>query len=342
VLEGSCPKRGEALDLFFPDSARHPYYIVTPDYTRYSAGIKVLHTLCHMLNVRGQSAFVVTAYVNPDLVTPRLTEDIVDLHFAAKRTPIVVYPERLVGNPLNGACVVRYLLNVPGLLGIGPAFGPDDILIWYAEVYRRQCNGTEPILEIPTSDARMFSPPPAVQKRSGTCFYAGKFKLFSGRELLPVTRESTEIPYGGDGTSQQELAELFRRSELFYAYENTALALEATLCGCPTVVLTSEFTRRPDEGVARWPGIAWGNEPDEIEWAKRTVHLARDHYQQHATNALRQLDDFIAMTQERAAERPYASRITPVNPHLPPAAPVPLSITRRCKNAAKALLGRLQ
>jgi hypothetical protein len=344
-MSRSSLKAGEVLDLFFPSSSRHPYYVVTPDYTRYSAGIKVLHTLCHMLNMRGQSAFVVTGYVNPDLVTPKLTEDIVDAHFAAKRTPIVVYPERLVGNPLEASCVVRYLLNIPGLLGGEGAFRPEEILIWYAEQFREACNGTGPILEIPTSDARIFSPPVKQQKRSGSCFYAGKFKRFANGDLLPMTRDSVEIPYGGDGkTGQQDLAELFRRSEVFYAYEDTALTVEATLCGCPAVIIPTKYTcNLSDEVLSRWPGIAWGTEPAAVEQAKRTVGAAYESYTRRAEAALKQVDEFVQMTQQIAATRAYTDRIRLVDPHAPPASlPPPVPLRERGKNAVKALLGRLQ
>ncbi|MGC4074594.1 MAG: hypothetical protein QM760_19255 [Nibricoccus sp.] len=37
----------------------NPIYIVTPPYQRISAGVKVLHSLCHYLNLFGEQAFVV-------------------------------------------------------------------------------------------------------------------------------------------------------------------------------------------------------------------------------------------------------------------------------------------
>ena len=40
---------------------RHPYYIVAPGWTRTSAGIRVLHRLCHALNEAGERAFVLRA-----------------------------------------------------------------------------------------------------------------------------------------------------------------------------------------------------------------------------------------------------------------------------------------
>ncbi len=41
-------------------SRRNPYYIVAPEYTRHSAGIKVLHMLCNALNRAGERAYLIT------------------------------------------------------------------------------------------------------------------------------------------------------------------------------------------------------------------------------------------------------------------------------------------
>jgi len=41
-------------DSFVP-AAGNPFYIVTPQYTRISAGTTVLHLLCHYLNVAGEN-----------------------------------------------------------------------------------------------------------------------------------------------------------------------------------------------------------------------------------------------------------------------------------------------
>ncbi len=333
-----------ALDVMFPDASRMPYYIVAPAYTRFSAGIKVLHTLCHLLNLRGQSAFVVSAEVNPDLVTPILTHQIVESHFQAGRTPIIIYPERMTGNPLNASCVVRYLLNIPGLLGVEGGFGKEDILIWYCDHYRKACHGTEPILEIPTSDTRTFHPPTDGIEREGSCFYAGKFRIFSGEELSPITKDSVEIPFGGDGvTTQAQMAELFRKSEIFYAYEPTALGLEATLCGCPCVLVPSQFHRKPaDRPALVWPGVVWGDDAEAIALAKATVHESLPKYVELAETTLRQLDDFVSLTQGAARAIPYREKIRLVDPHAPLPQVPPLPPKERLKNTAKAFLGRIR
>ena len=65
-------------------ASKNPYYIVSPNYTRESAGIRALHLLCHYLNINGERAYLlIYPYRNstpssPDLYTPLLTQEIVN------------------------------------------------------------------------------------------------------------------------------------------------------------------------------------------------------------------------------------------------------------------------
>lgn len=142
--------------------------------------------------------------------------------------------------------------------------------------------------------------------RAGTCFYASKYCQFGGA-LLPATTDSTEITrFLPDSPSQQEIADLFRRSTLFYTYENTALALEAVMCGCPAVFLPNphlkEIIGLEEHGL---DGIAWGDAPAEVARARATVGAAAAHYQTLLTKFWNDLDAFIAMTQTAAQATPY-------------------------------------
>ena len=341
------PERGICHDLLFPDHSRRPYYIVAPEWTRYSAGVKVLHLLCHLLNLRGQSAFVVSSGVNPDLVTPVLSEKVVQSHYREQRTPIVVYPETLAGTPLRAGCVVRYLLNYPGLLGGPSEFSPQELQIWYAESMREEWGGSDIVLSIPTSDSDLFRPPQPGSSRRGSCFYAGKFKRHSGESLSPITKDSIEIPGprldnhsdGEEGCpTPAEIAALFQRSEVFYCYEASALVLEAVLCGCPAVLIPSKFFDRPFcIHQLGWTGVAWGDSREAFEEARRTVGQAREKYDQWVQAAFCQLDEFIERTQQKARETAYDEKVLLVNPYVPHRR---LTLVRRCKQVAKAFLGR--
>mgnify|MGYP001330830934 CR=1 FL=1 len=96
----------------YEDGAAHPYYIAAPDYRESSAGVRVMHRLCHMLNTQGLEAYVVGAEVfHPQLVTPCLDSKTSIRHRRENRIPIAIYPDIITGNPLNAPVCVRYMLN---------------------------------------------------------------------------------------------------------------------------------------------------------------------------------------------------------------------------------------
>ena len=294
----------------FPPSP-HPYYIVAPPYTRQSAGIKALHILCHALNRAGYEAYVVVypnhlglgLGTNPDLLTPCLTAADLKRHRDHNLSPIVVYAETIKGNPFSAKTVVRYVLNFPGLLGGDAAYPADEIIFGYSRVLAEAGGAPDNVLFVPASDATVFTPIEN-QERSGTCFWAAKYVAVHNGELLPVTAHSVEITRERrDSQTIPEIVELFRKSELFYTYENTALALEAAMCLCPTVFLpTPWLTEVIATKELGWDGFAWGTDPDEIARAKATVHLARQRYLTTYTKFWTDLSKFAQKTQARAAE----------------------------------------
>lgn len=300
--------------------ASNPYYIVAPPYIRTSAGIKVLHLLCHCLNRLGHTAYVLlypampwrSHQIGPDLMTPVLNNDIVKSHFERGLAPIMVYPETISGNPFNSPCVVRYVLNFPGLLGGDKVYAPDELCFSYGEVLAKHTHHPDNILFLPAVDTNVYYPPPAGSERKGTCFYADKYQVAHKGKLFDITKDSLEITRDKpDSQTPQEIAEIFRRSELFYAYENTALAIEAVLCGCPVVFLPNpHLTDMIALKELGCDGYAWGAEPQEIARAKATVAKGAENYIKSYQIFWKDLDAFIIKTKAHVAEKAYT---IPVN-----------------------------
>jgi hypothetical protein len=100
---------------------------------------------------------------------------------------------------------------------------------------------------------------------------------------------------------QKTIAGIFRRSELFYVYENTALITEACLCGCPAVMLPNPWLTAPiSRHELGLDGIAWGDDPAVIAEARRTVGNVRARYEATITAFFDQLDHFVRLTQAAA------------------------------------------
>lgn len=308
----TTPLQGTLSDLsLMPPLGRNPYYIVTPPYSRFSAGFKALHLLCHSLNRIGHNAFVLIMpdlpaglpAVHPDLLTPRLTQDIVDFHYREKRTPVVVYPEIIAGNPLGAPVVARYILNFPGLLGGSNNFPSEEMLFGYSRVLSSAVGFPDQVLFIPVSDTNVFHPGSPDQPRSGSCFYAYKYRLQHGGQLFAQTRDSLEITRE---QTPEQLADIFRRSKRLYCYENTAIALEATMCGCPAIFLPNpHLTEMISSDELGRVGIAWGDSPEEVDRAEATVHQAFENYRASEALFWEHLAHFAELTQERAVVMPY-------------------------------------
>lgn len=102
---------------------------------------------------------------------------------------------------------------------------------------------------------------------------------------------------------QTTITAIFRKSELFYAYEKTDLATEACLCDCPVVMMPNPWLT---EGIADeelgWDGVTRGDSAEEIARTKATVGLMRRRYQQTVAEFFPQLDRFAGLTQTRANE----------------------------------------
>lgn len=155
---------------------------------------------------------------------------------------------------------------------------------------------------------------PDAQKRQGSCFYANKYKIAHKGELFDITKDSYEITRDlPDSPTPQEVADLFRRSEVFYTYENTALATEAVLCGCPAVFLPNPHLTEIIAAKELGPeGYAWGSDPAEIARARSTVAQGAANYLKTYATFWNQLDNFIELTQRHVEGKRYENPI-----HLP-------------------------
>lgn len=284
----------------------HPYYIVCPPYVRTSAGIKSMHLLGHHLVEAGQEAYIHAPWINPDLKAPRLTPQIVKRHESEGLTPIVMYSESLWGNPLNAACVIRYVGNFLGLLGGPPEFPPDQLMVWHSKDLAEAHGDTEDplILSVPTTDTSIFHLPKEEGPRPLTCYYASKFKHWHHAN----TEDYFQLPEGcieitrdmPDSQTPQEIAEIFQNSAVFYAFENTSLSLEALLCGCKVQLIPNlHFSKPLHVEPFGMDGMAWGLSQKENQRASETacqIPKKFGAWKEHFRSAL---ERFIKVSQSR-------------------------------------------
>lgn len=285
-----------------------PYYIFTPHYNT-SAGIKVLHRLCHELNSKGLSAFLVLTHfsyrkplVKKGNITPILTPKILKQHIKAGLTPIGVYHELIEGNKYGLPFVARYMLNFETREKMATYCNYEEVFAYSTILMKYMPKpNLKNILFIPVANAEVFYPPKEGAKREGSCFYASKFKKRGGILNEKVNNKtSTEITrYGNNAPSQAEVANLFRKAEVFYSYEDTTLAIEANMCGCPVVfipntIFPSLHLAQEELGIE---GYALNDTKEEIERAKRTISKSANNVKMLEDKFYLQLENFIKVTQ---------------------------------------------
>lgn len=254
-----------------------PYIIFSPPYTDSSAGVKALHFLCDALRAAGEEASI----ARMDMSCKTVSDD-----------SIVIYPEIVDGNPLQAKHVVRWLLYYAGCYRGNYRFPETDMVWGYTKRIARDY-GTNNVLFLPTVNENIFVPPPEGTKRNGSCFYARKYKWIFNGPLHGTTNQSVEIT--NPGQSREEIIRLLQTSEIFYAYEDTALLIESVLCGCPAVFIPNP--KFPECcGMEEFSaGIAEG--ADNIVFALESVSGARSAYTAIKESFPVALNNFIKSTQ---------------------------------------------
>ncbi|HTH94755.1 MAG TPA: glycosyltransferase [Rhodocyclaceae bacterium] len=280
---------------------RQPYYIYAPDYRETSAGVFVLHHLCHALNLLGYEAFITGSnVVNPALRAPLLMVRDKERHDSLGLVPIVIYPETVTGNPMNARVCVRYVLNLIGVLtGKSMGEGIDDLIFYYSEQFLGDKKKEDvDFLLMPTFDTELFKPEPG-RKRDKAYLYQNRFPRddidFS---LFPADVEllSNETPI-----SLQELADKLKSARVLYSYEISNTCAMALACGCPVIY-------RPEGGLTEIPGkFMWGTsgtafsyEENGLARATATVEDALGVVDRLEQTFWQQLSIFIEKTQDRA------------------------------------------
>lgn len=281
-----------------------PYYIYALDYRQQSAGIRALHYLCHALNELGYEAYVSCEVTHPPLRTPRLTNRVKQLHEAAGRTPIVVYPEVIPGNPLNGEIVVRWLLNQPGHLSGDKYFDDRDILFTFDRAFLPPGMRAQ-VLTFPLADRSIFNNDdnPHDADRQLVCYYANKY-LARGGQLTHHVKGAVSLCQDVK-LSHRQLADILRQARLLYIYEPTALMTEAQLCGCPVTVIVTEYWKNNinNPNFARGMGVAMDDSAASIDEARRQARARAENYDRSIEMGWGQIARFAEITQRETANR---------------------------------------
>jgi len=285
-------------------TARYPYLIAAPDYRESSQGIQVLHRLCHLINERGGSAWMVGCKVNDKWNAPALTEEAYNQVMSSGIPWIAVYPEVATGNPFTAPVIARYMLNRETvIMGNAIEAGPEDLFFWY----RSEFADKEPdpnILGIECYDLSLFEDDNP--NKDLDFLYLNRIpESLVDFAALPagITILSMHNPL-----PLHELAALLKRGRVLYTYESSGTNLLANLCGCPVVALSApgyesyalNAQSLQDLGGA---GFGYADSPEALAEIRAGLPLVREAVLAKRRVLETQLDNFLALTQAKAQQQ---------------------------------------
>ncbi len=292
------------------------YIIYAPPFDENVGGIIFLHQLVHELNEMGERAFVWPFHADEkkDGLHGRLKRLRASILGPKKRpfnvstelnTPIaqpsdltafsiVVYPELVLGNPLNAKNVVRWLLYEPGVLH-PYKFGTDEMFFRVGEMFDLQrVTGGAPDLFLYKVNSRYRDENRS--NRNGVCYIVRKG---AHKPRIPQTEVPGAIQI--DNKSHAEINEIFNCCHTFYSYdEATMYSQYAAICGCTSVVIPGHFDSREEwvrnYELARY-GVAYGL--DDIPHAIATRGKVRGLLEDRETAGRKTVENFIRLTSAR-------------------------------------------
>ncbi|ANQ85865.1 glycosyltransferase [Azoarcus olearius] len=290
----------------YEDGATHPYYIAAPDYRESSAGVRVMHRLCHMLNTQGLEAYVVGAeVVHPQLLTPCLDSKTSIRHRRENRVPIAVYPDIITGNPLNAPVCVRYMLNKEGVIEGNPLnAGADDLFFYYSRAFTPNTAEKFDYLRLNTNDLETFKPDPQKAKR-GPLLYLNRIPP-SAVNFATLPKD-IEVLSNQTPLSLPDLAAKLQSATVLYSYESSATCTLAMLCDCPVVVMTLPgfehlgFTKQ-SLSIYNGKGYAFTDSEEALAAARRGLEAVRKGVANVEQAFLQELAVFVQKTQHKAEE----------------------------------------
>jgi len=215
--------------------------IVAQPYCHWSNGTKAIHKICHTINTLGGNAkmafhqddindcqYIInpkSEYVNPAWNTPI---------FDRKEVPedcFVLYPEVVLGNPLNAKKVIRFFGNKEGAFTNKKIqYGKSDFSVAHSKIVKPDADYVLFYADVnPCFNDDNTEP---FYKRTLDATYIGKGYLYGKCEHIKGTVEiGRKIP-----NSQEGLAEILKSVRFFHTWDSmTQTNVEAVLCGAVPV-----------------------------------------------------------------------------------------------------------
>ena len=254
-------------------------------------GLKVLHKLCHLLNVHGHDAYLIPLNFSQPFAmyegyqTKMITQEV----YENLDDAIVIYPESWYGNYLNAPNVVRWMLGFP-YKQIVDTWNPDDLWFWYLPYFFTGEYKKDTYNQLYVGEMHRDIFYDMKQERTGSCWSIRKSTVTADKYVHP---DGTFIPYHAAG-DLVNLSRLFNSRETFYCYDNyTYLTMQSLMCNTDTIVVPDVNSTKEKflSGFELNKYIAYGE--DDLARSRSVRNEFFNHLDEIENNTLIQLNLFV-------------------------------------------------
>ena len=259
---------------------KYKIIIYTPPFNINCGGIVVMHYLAQIINETPNSKFYAKLFMCNNLKYYNMfCNDFANIDEINDNT-IVIYPETVIGNPLNCKNVVRWILLELGIempIDHNKTFGSNDLIYYWEtseDINKKQlcCQWKNNIFKNNKLN------------RDKTCYLIKKGRLIHKNINYIHPIDSINI----ENLTLKEINNIFNECKYFYCYDpNTAHIIHSAICGCISIVYPIENINKEEYFKSRMfcynniiynKGIVYGNNIDEINVEINNINDCEEYY----------------------------------------------------------------
>jgi hypothetical protein len=243
------------------------FVVYTPGAIETSGGHNVLFRLAKLLSERGHDSKI---FVNEMNGRPTIYTNLARREDVTEST-IVIYPEGVLGNPLQAKRIVRWILYGSNVY---PHYQPNEIIYYFIPFAKdNPAKKRLTIVHHPEGIVNMGLP-----RINNACYAISKGAVYPDVRAIfssPNHKHMNDINL--EGKRHLHIIEIFNTTNYFYCYDPCSFLIQmALMCGCiviqhPAVGCTADEWKYM-LGMKSLNGIAYGLE--NLTRAKNTISLA--------------------------------------------------------------------
>ena len=276
------------------------FYVAALSYLPGDAGRMYLHKLAHYIHKLGEDVTVVICWEGNK--PPGWGDDLKFLksewHNYKVNEPdsVGIYPEICsIGNPFGTDLCVRWVLGTPG--GDHGNYSKKDLAyLWRPGITIPDMSLVKGFLEMTNYEENLIFQNENRHISGTTCYMIRKG---GARKTFDQHPEGSlfidDFAQKGD---KEYLKEVFNTHETFICYDDISfIPVQAALCGCKVIVIP----REPDNGFlnsygtyTKRHGIAYGTDPEQIQWAADTLHLVHEDLKKQEDTTITEVQKLIS------------------------------------------------